>query len=81
MDEEEFYEVESQSAGGRKFQWIFLPIRLLAFIASLFGVTGRLFGGIAEDLIEHANYNVERDDFQAQAGRELEMLVEGPEED
>ena len=78
MDEDEVYETES---GGRKFRWYFPVIRVLAFIASIFGVTGRLFGGLAEDLIEHANYKTEREEFAAGARRELEMLVEGPEED
>ncbi len=81
MDEDEFYAESVPTEGGRKFHWSFPLIRVLAFIASLFGVTGRLFGGLAEDLIEHANYKSERDQFAADASRELEMLVEGPEED
>jgi hypothetical protein len=54
---------------------------VLAFIASLFGVTGRLFGGIAEDLIEHTNYTSEREQFVADAGRELETILAEAESD
>jgi hypothetical protein len=79
MDEDEVY--ETQSAVGYRWHWSFLIVRILAFIASLFGVTGSLFGGLASDITEHVNYKNERDDFAAEAGRELETLLEGPEED
>jgi hypothetical protein len=79
MDEDEVY--ESETGSGYEFRWQLPVIRVLAFVASLFGVTGRLFSGLAEDLVEHVNYKTERDQFAADAGRELETLLEGPEED
>jgi hypothetical protein len=79
MDEDEVYEMGA--GGGYKWRPTLLVIRVLAFIASLFGVTGRLFGGIAEDLIEHTNYTSEREQFVADAGRELEAILEVPEEE
>lgn len=78
MDGDEIDEFET---GGRKFHPLMPAIRGLAWVASLFGVTGTMFGGVAEDLIEHVNYKIERDEFRDQAGRELETLLEGPEED
>lgn len=80
MDEvDEAYDTEE--SGGRKFHWLMPIIRLFAWIASLFGVTGTLFGGFAEDLIEHINYKYERSAFQEDARRELETLTGDPEED
>jgi len=78
MDEDEVYEAEA--ATGYRWHWSFLVVRVLAFIASLFGVTGSLFGGIASDLTEHVNYKNERDEFAADAGRELESLLGSEEE-
>jgi hypothetical protein len=76
MDEDEVCE---ESAGGQQWHWSFLLLRILAFVASLFGVTGNFLGGIAEDVSEHVNYQMERDQFAAEAGRELESLIEGSE--
>lgn len=78
MDEDEIYEAEST---GYQFRWQLPVIRVLAFVASLFGVTGRLFSGIAEDLVEHVNYKADRDQFADQAGRELESLLGSEEGD
>lgn len=77
MDEE----VYEESEGGRKFHWLFPIIRILTFVASIFGVIGRRFAGFAEDLIEHVNYKYERSAFQEDARRELETLTADPEEE
>lgn len=74
-------EVYEEAEEGRKFHWMMPIIRVLAWVASLFGVTGTLFGGVAEDLVAHINYKYERTAFQEDARRELETLTEGPEEE
>jgi hypothetical protein len=76
MDEDYNDELcEPEVESGYQWRWSLLGIRVLTFVASLFGVTGRLFSGVAEDLVENLNYRVERDQFAAEAGRELETIL------
>jgi hypothetical protein len=77
---EDFEPVYSASAA-YKWRWIFLLVRTLAFVANIFSDVSRLFGSLAEDLSANANYKTEREQFAAEAGRELETLTEGPKED
>lgn len=79
MDEDEVWAEASSSA--RKFRWYFPIIRILAFWSSVFGASSQLFEDLAEDLANHANWKTERDEFRADASRELESLTETPKED
>lgn len=79
VEGEDFYPEYSPSA--YKWRWSFPLVRILVFVASIFTDVARIFGGLAEDLTAHANFKTEREQFAAEAGRELETLVEGPKED
>ena len=79
VEGEDFYPEYSPSA--YKWRWSFLLVRTLAFVANIFTDVAQVFGGFAEDLTAHANYKTEREQFAAEAGRQLESLVEGPKED
>lgn len=68
-------------APAQRWHFSFLLMRVLALMGSYFGIISNFFTGVAQDVTMHANYQMERDEFAADAGRELETLIEGPEED
>ena len=77
----EDFDVEELTPTGRKWQFAHLVVHVLVLIANIFADFGRLFAGVADDVCDHANYKSERERFAADAGRELETLIEGPKED
>lgn len=75
-EDEEIVEDEPRS---RKWHWSFLLMRTLAYVANLFGTTASFVAGVATDVTEHANYQIDRDQFEVDAGRELETILSEPE--
>lgn len=80
MDDEAEYAERTQRDSVR-WHWSYAAVQVLAFLGNVANAFRLLFGGLAEDVALHANYQVERDDFAAEAGREIETITEAPEEE
>lgn len=75
------YEDEVVEIPSVRWHWTFPIIRGLSLAANVSNAFRAFFGEVATDVGAHANYQTERDQFAAEAGRELETLLEGSEED
>lgn len=79
--DEDAYADESIDVVPARWHWSFLAIRTLCFGANIANATRTFLGEVAADVASYANYQMERDEFAAEAGRELEQILNGPEED
>ena len=80
MEEEELEYAGRTERDSAKWHWTYLTVQALTLVANSANAWRLFFGGVAEDVALHANYQVERDDFEAQAGLEIESLLDGPQE-
>ena len=80
MDENPYVD-ESPEVPASQWHWSFLGMRALCLAANLANAFRAFFSEVAADVASYANYQMERDDFAAEAGREIETITEGPEED
>lgn len=79
--DDEVYEEYVDAPPSQRWHWSFLAMRALSFGSSVAHSAGVFCHTVAMDLAAHANHQIERDVFAADAGRELEMILNGPEED
>lgn len=77
MDEELEEQEESQELGTWRFQPVVIVMRLIQLIGNICNAYRLFFGGLSEDVCAHINYKIERDQFAAEAGKELEKLFKG----
>lgn len=75
-DELEDHE-ESEELGSWRFQPVVIVMRLIQLFGNLCNAYQALAAGLCEDIAAHINYKIERAQFEAEAGKELEVLVKG----
>lgn len=75
------YEDEAVEIASARWHWTFLAVRVLSLFANITNAFRAFFGEVATDIGSHANYQMERDEFAADAGLELETILEGSEEE
>ena len=80
MDEDDLYTDVTQEIPATKWHWSFLGMRTLCLGANVANAFRAFLSEVAGDVGSHANYQMERDEFESSAGRELEMILEGTEE-
>lgn len=68
---------EEQGPSAVRFYWVTVPMHVLAFIGNVFNAAGVFSHSLAQECASQANYKMQRDEFAAEAGREIEMLLEG----
>lgn len=73
LDERE----ESEELGSWRFQPVVIVMRVIQLLGNIANAYRLFAGGLCEDICAHINYKIERDQFAAEAGRELEKLFKG----
>lgn len=77
MDEDAYEDAELEIAPTR-WHWSFLVMRTLCFGANMANAARCYLGEVAQDVASYANYQMEKDernDFRAEAGREIDALL------
>lgn len=77
MDELEEEREESEELGTWRFQPVVIVMRLIQLFGNLSNAYRLFWAGLSEDICAHVNYKIERDQFAAEAGKELEKLFKG----
>lgn len=73
LDERE----ESEELGTWRFQPVVIVMRLIQLMGNIHNAFRLFYAGMSEDVCAHINYKIERDQFAAEAGKELEKLFRG----
>lgn len=76
---DEEYDDEGQIFTGhepQKWHWSYLALRGAELGANICVALKVSFTNLANDIAAHSNYEISRDEFAAEAGRELEMILE-----
>lgn len=85
MNEDAYTDEVVEAPEPTQWHWSFLVMRSLCLAANTANAFRAFFGEVAGDVGSYAHYQMQRDEFAASAGRELETLLaepgEGPEED
>lgn len=68
---------DGEELGSWRFQPVVIVLRLIQLIGNLANAYRLFCGGLCEDIAAHINYKIERDEFAASAGKELETLLKG----
>jgi hypothetical protein len=74
-DEDEFFE-EVIEAPSHQLHAPALVAHALAFAANVCSAGRVFFEGLADEVSSHANYRIGRDMFAAEAGREIDKILE-----
>lgn len=78
MNEDELEErEEAEELGTWKFQPVVIVMRLIQLMGNMHNAWRLFFAGLSEDVCAHINYKIEREQFAAEAGKELEKLLKG----
>lgn len=77
MDELDEEREETEELGTWRFQPVVIVMRLIQLCGNLHNAFRLFFAGLSEDVCAHINYKIERDQFAAEAGKELEKLFKG----
>jgi hypothetical protein len=78
MDEDFVEADEGAVCPPGRWRWTVLPLYSLTFVANVCADAGTYFANIAQEVAGHYNYQSEREQFAAEAGRELETILETP---
>lgn len=80
MDESPYGDEVVQEVPAVRWHWTFPIVRVLSLAGNIANAHRAFFCELAADVGSHAQFQMERDEFAASAGRELETLLENSEE-
>lgn len=70
-------EMEPATTKPVKFHWVFMLAHITAFLANVSMAYRVFWAGITDEISNHNAHVVQRDEFAAEAGAEIERLVKG----